>query len=281
MKKMKRLFWLLPLLLTMLVTGCLKDDPNDETIVLMGTESEVQPIQKVIPDTMLVFVDSLKLNLPTGNVPPDIQGEFVFSPLDLYKYNGNPVVPSPEDTLFLRLGGELDSLAVTTTVTLHAGEMLDTLVLQADTTIQVEGMHYFYPNGQHNGSVPCELYGDVMEKDNKYNLKKTDAFVMGYGSDFTLYFTIDYDCEYMDGTGVKVADYKMTRGYVITGSMTSEGIDQAIVACVNKKVEVQGSPTLVPSDAIESMQDRIYIYRVHGTPSSPFGMAVRHSWVKP
>ena len=51
MNKMKRLFWLLPILLATLVTGCLKDDPNERTIVLLGTESEVKPIEEVIPDT--------------------------------------------------------------------------------------------------------------------------------------------------------------------------------------------------------------------------------------
>ena len=62
---MKRLFWLLPILLATLVTGCLKDDPSERTIVLLGTESEVKPIEEVIPDTLTVFIkDSVALNLP-------------------------------------------------------------------------------------------------------------------------------------------------------------------------------------------------------------------------
>lgn len=283
---MKKLFWLLPILLTMLVTGCLKEDLN-KTIVLMGTESEVQPIDSVIPDTLLNFIQdtnvlpaSLVLNLPEGNTPPDIQGEFVFSPLNLYGYNADHPLPNPEDTLFLRLGGKPSSYTIEVGHLYHMGDMLiqgnDTLVLPADTTIMVPEIVYYYPEGQQNQLVPCELYGDIPEKGNVYELKKTNAYVKGHGDAFTLYFDIDYDCEYQDESGAVVAEYTLTRGYIITGTIAQLGIEHAVVACVNKEVKVKGNPTLVPPDAIESMVNRIYLYRIIGG-----GSAIRQQWVKP
>lgn len=283
---------MLPVVLTILMTGCLKENLDPETIVLMGTESEVLPIDSVIPDTLLNFVHNevamapaSVLDLPQGNMPPDIQGEFVFSPLNLVGYNADHPNPSPEDTLFLRLGGKPQYYSVEVEQQYYQGQLLiqgnDTLVLQADTTIIVPGTAYYYPDGQHNQIVPCELYGDVLETGNAYQLKKADAFVMGNGNSFTLYFTIPYECEYTNESGTTVAEYTLTRGYIITGSIAQHGIDQAVVACVNKKVEVKGNSTMVPStmvpsDAIESMANSIYIYRIVG--DRP---AVRQPWVKP
>ena len=288
MKKMKRLFWLPVLLLAMLVTSCLKDDLNQGTIVLLGTESEVKPIDSLIPDTLLNFVQGMTpaLNLPEGNTPPDIQGEYIFGLRELYKNNGH--APVANDTLYLRFGGNmvLDSVGHS----YHANDILiqgtDTVVLQNDTTIY--NTFTYYPNGQHNRTVPCEIYGDIPEKDNNYKLKKADAFVMGYVSgdgtekSFTVYFTLDYDCDYIDDvSSLPVAEYTLTRGYVITGKITDGGIVKAVVACVNKDAKLTSDATLVPPDAIESMKNRIYIYRVKGSIAEPFGLAIRQQWDKP
>lgn len=284
---MKKLFWLLPVLLAILVTGCLKDDLSEKTIVLMGTESGVQPIGSVIPDTLLTFIHDAEamspasvLELPEGNMPPDIQGEFVFSPRDLYGYNSEHPYPNPEDTLFLRLGGNPSSYTIEVGHLYHTGDTLiqgnDTLVFPADSTIMVSEIAYYYPEGQHNRLVSCELFGDIPETGGDYKLKNTNATVMGHGNDFTLYFTIPYECEYKDESGTTVAEYTLTRGYIITGTISQYGINQAKVACVNKNVDVKGNPTLVPPDAIESMINRIYIYRIIGG-----GTAVRKHWVKP
>ena len=203
MKKMKRLFWLLPLLLAMLVTGCLKDNPNGETIVLMGTESDVKIINEVIPDTLLVFIadtaamDSLVLDLPTGNRPPDIQGQYVFGPRTLYAYNGDH--PVANDSIYLRFGGEQAFLQVLKDHHYHAGDILiqgeDTLTFTADTTIQVMDSVVYYPDGQNNKLVPCDIYRDIKEKGNVFLRKQVPAYVVGRGNDFTVYFTVEYDCE--------------------------------------------------------------------------------------
>ena len=289
---MKKLLLFLPVLLVMLMTGCLKDNLQEGTIVLLGTESDVKPIGEVIPDTLLKFImdaDAMSptLNLPAGNCPPDIQGEYVFSPMELYAYNADNYTPSPDDTLFFRFGGSLSSYQVEMEIEYHQGDTLiqgnDTLVFSSDTTIMTTGTNYYYPDGQNNMKVPCEFYGDVMEEGNKYNLKQTEAYVMGYTDvltnkkAFSVYFTIDYDCEEVN-SGEK---YTLTRGYIITGVVTQQGIGQAVVACVNKEVKLQNTSSTVPPIAIESMKDLIYIYRIKGTESEPFGLAVRQQWVKP
>ena len=105
---MKRLIWLLPISLVLRVTSCLKDEMN-ETIVLMGTESYVKPIDSIIPDTLLRYIgDSAVMGEnaivpPAGNMPPNIQGEFVFGPRELFSYN--ETYHGNLDTLYIRIGG--------------------------------------------------------------------------------------------------------------------------------------------------------------------------------
>lgn len=269
MKKMKRLFWLLPVLLTMLVTGCLKDDLNERTIVLMGSEFDVQPVDSVLSDTLLVFlVDSasmhdtiLDLNLYKGNKPADIQGEFVFTSVRRYAYNHHAGLTDLPDTLYLRFGGDplLDTI-----VLFHAGDTLiqgaDTLVLSSDsTTIIPVG----YLNGQHNRLVPCDIRGDVKELEdggNVYKIRQSDAFVMGKGDLFAVYFEVEYDAkEEQSGTA-----YTLTRGYLITGKEVKDnsgivtGFDDVTVAYVNKEAS---NP---------NQKDNIDVYK--------YKSAVRENW---
>jgi len=286
MKKMKRLFWLLPVLLTMLATGCLKDDLNERTIVLMGSEFDVKPIDSVVSDTLLVFIQDADamapaqvLNLPTGKTPPDIQGSYMFFPRALYAHNGHQ--PAANDTLYFRFGGKPTAIPQITDIVLHKGDTLfvgaDTLVLPADSTIQITDTLFYYSEGQHNRTVPYEFYGDITEKDNKEELKSGIAYVMGYGNNFTMYFKIEYECkEEFSG-----AEFTLERGYILTGTISDLGIEHAVLACVNLKAEVTSSSSTVPNDAIESMVNRIYIYRVLGGATSPFGRAIRKEWVNP
>lgn len=280
MNKMKRLFWLLPVLLTMLVTGCLKEDLNQGTIVLMGTESEVQPIDSVIPDTLLNFIkdkesmggENLVLNLSEGNMPPDIQGEFVFKPVDVYADNGH-FGGVPIDSICFRFGGDPSFIIDTVDVTYYPGDTIfnvtDIIVVTDTTVVHVPDTVVYYLEGQHNMFVPCDIYGDVMEKGDKYNKKATNAFVMGTGDSFTAYFTVEYDCEY--GT----TGFKQTRGYILSGVIADEGIEEAKLAIVNKTVDVGGSPGL----ASLPEEGWIFVYRVRtDNPEQPFGTAVRQNW---
>ena len=272
---MKRLIWLLPVMLMMLMTGCLKDDLNEGTIVLLGTESEVQPIQEVIPDTLLSFVEQMNpaLVLPTGNTPPDIQGEFVFAPREIYANNGHQ--PPADDTIRFRFGGESSSYEALSEIQLHAGDTLfqgnDTLVLHADSTLQVTETVLYYPQGQHNRLVPCDVLEDG------FSLKEgVQAYVMGTGDQFTVYFTVTYDDCVEPVSGV---EYLLTRGYILTGTITAAGIENAKLACVNMAAQPNTSSPNVPDSSFQSMVNRIYVYFVKTNGSSnPFGTAVRKNW---
>lgn len=297
---MKKTLLLIPALLALLLAGCLKDDFEQGTIVLLGTEWEVQPIDSVIPNILLDTInsDTIISPLPEGIKPPNIQGEYVFKPIKLYKCNDDNYHLEPDKAIYLRFGYqphyEVD------TVTLKVGDTLvqgafaiplkegDTLVHGTDTVVLMDSITsmqiidtVFHYVGQNNMLVPCAIYGDVMEKNNEYKLKTIEnAIVMGDGEGpFTAYFTIKYECEYED-TGLK---YDLTRGYVIKGKVTPKaivrkggiveitpgGIEEAVLACINKEV----------SDAIQSMKDKYYIYCVDK--DNTFGTAVRQHWVKP
>ncbi len=273
---MKRLFWLLPVLLAMLVTGCLKENLNDpKTIVLMGTESDVKPIEAVIPNVLLDYIQDadsmslpLVLNLPSGANPPDIQGEFLFTPVELYK--SNVQTQSYIDTMFLRFGGDSSTYPVEVEEVYHAGDILvqgsDTTVFSNDTTIITMGTTVYYPNGQHNMLVPVDFKGEVAEGD-EYKTKSTNAFVMGNGDDFTVYFTVDYDCEVnVEG---QQTEFKLKKGYIVTGTMTPNGIDHAVVVCINMEVD---------NVAVQSLENQIFCYRVQSNSGGPFGMAIRQQW---
>lgn len=242
---MKKLIWLLPVLMVALLSGCLKDDPNEGTIVLLGTESDVKPIfgsNGVIPDTLQNFIlDTTAmhhqiLKLPEGSMPPDIQGEFVF-PRRLKAHNGYGI--DLFDTVFIRFGGDCDSLGV------------------------------YYPNGQHNMMVPCDIKGDVMEEGSVFRIKsQPKAYVMGNGKDFAAYFVIDdYNCDVLlDGV---LRPYKMKRGYIFTGKVTADGVENAILACIN--ISVEGD---IPAGSAVPREDYIYIYQS----SIPSGAAIRKKW---
>ena len=277
MNNMKRLLLLFPVMLVMLMTSCLKDDLNQETIMLMGTEENVKPINEVIPDTLLSFIaddeamGSMEaLSLPRGNTPPDIQGEYAFGPIQLGADNGHGVPRN--DTIYIRFGGDQEPYLGTSSVQFHPGDILiqgsDTLVFAADTTMQIEETFYYYPEGQHNRMVPCDIYGDVMEKGDVYLPKsQPQAYVMGNGNNFTAYFIIDYDCEFQGDS------YKIKRGYILTGTITSAGIDHAVLACVNVSVdEISNQGFVNPPQ-----KDYVYVYRVKSN-DNQYGMAKRVQW---
>ena len=232
----------------LLLAGCLKDDPSQGTIILMGAESDVKPIEEVIPDTLLNFImDKTVMGndtivLPTGNVPPDIQGEYLFFPMELYRDNGHH--PLAGDTLFFRFGGD---------------RPFDSLV--------------YYPEGQHNRIAP----GDLLEKGfPQQHIEK--VYLMGEGTGgFTAYFVVDYNNCYEPMSQVY---YTLTRGYLLTGTVSESGISHAIMACVNISVVPNTPSQYIPFDAFErSLVNRIYIYRVQtNDPLNQFGTAIRQQW---
>lgn len=229
---MKRLIWLLPISLVLLVTSCLKDEMN-ETIVLMGTESYVKRIDSIIPDTLFSYIgDSAVMGdnviVPNrGSMPPNIQGEFVFGPRELFSYN--ETYHGNLDTLYIRFGGDPDTV-----------------------------LNSYYSQGQHNMMVVCDI------KEPGLPLMSVDAFVMGTGNQFTVYFDVTYNHVENPATG---GNYSLKRGYVLAGNITNAGIERARLACVN----IESSLT--------DMVDKIFVYRVKtDDPANPFGTASRKNW---
>lgn len=147
---MKRLFWLLPVLLAIFVTGCLKEDPDSKTLVLLGTESEVQTFDEVEGlDTLRTFLlDSLALALPIGNFPPDVQGKFTFDLITLESYNNHLHIPS--GSLEIQLNNQHNRLISDCEV-----------VLEDDTLIPQKA----YVMGDSEGNFT--VYFAVTEKDLK------------------------------------------------------------------------------------------------------------------
>jgi hypothetical protein len=212
-----------------MLSSCLKDDPKENTIILMGTESYVDSIGEVIPDTLLkVLADATVMQLtpavlPQGNMPPDVQGEFVLRPKELLWYNENLV--SDGDSIRFRFGGNPSASG-------------------------------YYPNGQHNRVTPCDYEENGL-------LGHTDsAYLMGSGNDFTAYFVLTYE----HITKIDGVDYNMTRGYVITGKMNGNGnaIDNVRVAYINLNMKVNSNNmavSCVETGSIKAMEGNIFVYK--------------------
>ena len=241
MEKRSKRWWLLVLAIPLLLVSCLKDDPKEGTIVLMGAETYVKGIEEVIDDTLLrVLADTSlmkldSLSLYKGNTPPDVQGQFVFCPKELLWYNADQIAAG--DSICFRFGGDVDTLGC-------------------------------YPEGQHNRVVPLDYQEDAM-------MKHTDtAYLMGNKDRFTAYFELTHN-NISDIPGV---NFNLRRGYVIMGRMSPRG-DKMLnvrVACINLQLVVNSNNVAVSgvqNEFIEAMKGRIFVYRVQDD-----GPVLRQNW---
>lgn len=78
MKSIVKLVSLAFVLLGMLLASCTKND--ESTIVLIGEERYIDDILTVIPDTLKPTFDAVFGSIPTGPVPPKIEGSYVVDP---------------------------------------------------------------------------------------------------------------------------------------------------------------------------------------------------------
>lgn len=206
-----------------LVASCLKDK-GEGTVVLMGSEAYVKPIEEVVPETLLLFLSDNGLHCAEGNNPPDVQGEYELNPRHL-KWCNTDAVPA-DDALFFRFGGDLDTLVAPN----------------------------YYPYGQHGRVVPCDY------KETYFDLNHADTvYLMGNGDAFTAYFVMTFP----HIQGAPGADFDLTRCFVITGRLSGDNIHDAHVACMNTKVTInENDPALsgVSSELLKKMEGRIYVY---------------------
>ena len=75
MKNIGKIACLALVLFGMVFASCTKNDEN--TIVLIGEELYIDSILTVIPDTLKPEFDVVFGSIPTGPVPPDIEGSYV------------------------------------------------------------------------------------------------------------------------------------------------------------------------------------------------------------
>ena len=240
-KSMKNLLCIVLACCMLLLSSCLKKDEAGKTIVLMGQESYVKPIEEVVPNSLLAFLKNPQsmhgraLVLPEGNNPPDIQGEYLFAPRILYAWSHDK--PSDGDVMRFRFGGEMS--------------LVDDLP--------------YYPQGQHNRVISCDY------QESSFPILHVDTiYLMGHGMDFTAYFEVKYP----HVSGIPGVDFDLFRAFVITGSMNSSGdIEKAVCAMINKKVEINENSGFVTEASILSMKGRIYVYKIAGD-----GKAIRCQW---
>ena len=74
----KRIFWFSCIALAVVFASCTKND--ETTIVPVGSESYIEEILQVIPDSTKQAFDLVLGTFPQGAIPPKIEGAFVVSP---------------------------------------------------------------------------------------------------------------------------------------------------------------------------------------------------------
>lgn len=74
----KRIFWFSCIVLAVVFASCTKND--ETTIVPVGSESYIEEILQVIPDSTKQAFDLVLGTFPQGAIPPKIEGAFVVSP---------------------------------------------------------------------------------------------------------------------------------------------------------------------------------------------------------
>lgn len=79
MKKQRIIIGLLLLLTGSVLSSCIKEN-NGETITLIGTEYYVKDILTVIPDSLQGKFKAAFGNIPSGTIPPNIEGTYVIHP---------------------------------------------------------------------------------------------------------------------------------------------------------------------------------------------------------
>lgn len=77
-----RFHFFLSIFVLLSFSACTKNDSS--TIVLLGTESYVDDILDIIPDSLITVFDNYFGEIPRGYVPPKIEGKFVVAPKQRY-----------------------------------------------------------------------------------------------------------------------------------------------------------------------------------------------------
>ena len=243
MNTMKKLLLLLPVLLMMLVTGCLKDNPNPQTIVFPSGEA-MENLEKY--DTLFNYLlsepDSLHL-LYDGDNPPVLQGEYHFKQIDTVGFNFHVPNLQPDiyDSLLFRFGEKLKLMVDTIydTIGLHGDTLFhdsDTIVLAQDSIIMQIDSNYVNPVEPGQKTIRCAIFGDIVKDDWR---EDSLGYILGNHDHFTVCFAIEYP----------LGNLTLTRGYAVTGVLAEttiagvpvQTIEQPRVSWVNIDARPQAS----------------------------------------
>ena len=142
-----------------MMASCTKNDEN--TIILIGTEYYIDDILSVIPDTLQTRFMAEFGSIPSGPVPPKIEGSYVMGPKQRVSSNvaGWPL-QAVEPNLFLRFSTQHNGV-----VTLDLNEATETVT---DTVfIQGNGSNfavYFIEDKAYEMNVESAVYQVKMKR---------------------------------------------------------------------------------------------------------------------
>lgn len=218
------LIWAVLSLGTML-SGCLKDDPGNQTIILFGEEKYVKTLGEMCTaaldsidsvafwsqfnEVLINHLDSVTIDSITSmGPPPDLRGEYRFAVREL-DYASSPF-PSPNDVAYFRFGGEFSA-------------------------------YNDYLQGQQHYIIHCDLkLADLPMSSDVFHSDTT--YVKGDGDRFVAYFerkvraTTDYDAN-------RVVEMDVDQIFLLSGNMVPvndslNDVHNARLAIYNRDVAV-------------------------------------------
>lgn len=121
------------ILLAVVITGCSKNTQERYTIVLLGPEPYVVPLSEYLSEDI---ADDFKNNygdMPTGYIPPDIEGQYLISP-KTFCYS-NFINLSDDQDMHLRVTNQHNRIATV--------ELDDRGIVKTDTAFIMGNAQYF------------------------------------------------------------------------------------------------------------------------------------------
>lgn len=133
---------------TIHLISCQKEILNDDSIILLGTEEYVKPIEDMLPDTLRTHFIAHFGDMPQGYIPPCIEGEYL---IEKQFCHSNFVNASDDDSLFLRISQqhnrvasvelhEHDTIRIDTAFVMGSGQKF-TLYLTESKSLHFQGEH--------------------------------------------------------------------------------------------------------------------------------------------
>lgn len=181
MNKIKIL--ILTFVFSSLFFSCTENDST--TVVLLGKETYVQKMTEVIPDTLISVFENYFGAIPSGYIPPNIEGEYIVSPkrrifsnvsqdnwpLDIVEPDFSMTLSRQHNRECIMQLNEASS-TLTDTVYISGYDNMFSIYYTEDKTLQHSGY-------EHNITRNIILKGEITESGIK-NLKIASIIVKAY-----------------------------------------------------------------------------------------------------